>query len=498
MFFKINLPDTNYHNIIGKLTEDKTPCIKAAVWSAQHDIFYIFRDKSNNLNFRSKIRQLLPLSIQNKQNSFYVKYIDGDKWSVGEIELSDTAWQPSLLYNGEAFKAFIVTCGSRKALLDNLINKLKEQSISYEVVNQPADWPISSQSATDNYFQAIKLAYSQNVSKTLILEDDVQIDNDFKDKLFGWPGLNGEIGFLYLPDIIYGIKFDINGDIAKPNRISGQFPHDCLWGSQAIVYNRNTLAKLIANWNDINLNHDGRILEICKATNTDMVYSYPCLVEHTAETILKTPRHQATTTWNENYTGSDFINKFLQQNKIIRPDLTGAECLRVILDALLKTKGVAGDVVEFGCNEGSTSVLISKLLEKDKQLYVYDSFEGLPEASQEDGNIKTKGACPSNQAKLVKNFKQNNIKFPIITKDWFCNLIDEQIPEQISFAFLDSDLYESIMDSLMIVLPRLSDGGIIAVHDCGHKLFPGVMKACQKMLPGFKCYNNIAVWQKPV
>ncbi len=54
--------------------------------------------------------------------------------------------------------------------------------------------------------------------------------------------------------------------------------------------------------------------------------------------------------------------------------------LAVILREFERVQDIAGDVVEFGCFAGTTSVHISKWLEgSDRTFHVYDSFAGLPE-----------------------------------------------------------------------------------------------------------------------
>ena len=60
-----------------------------------------------------------------------------------------------------------------------------------------------------------------------------------------------------------------------------------------------------------------------------------------------------------------------------------AEILRLAGDCL----HVSGDFVELGCFEGDTSLLLAELLRKEKsekKLWIYDSFEGLPETREED------------------------------------------------------------------------------------------------------------------
>ena len=61
-----------------------------------------------------------------------------------------------------------------------------------------------------------------------------------------------------------------------------------------------------------------------------------------------------------------------------------------ILEIARKCLVMDGDFVELGCYKGDTSLLLAELLvekvvEKPvKKLWIYDSFEGLPEKSEED------------------------------------------------------------------------------------------------------------------
>ena len=137
-----------------------------------------------------------------------------------------------------------------------------------------------------------------------------------------------------------------------------------------------------------------------------------------------------------------------------------------ILHSLIETFNIEGDMVEMGCFYGGTSMVISYMNE-NKQLYVYDSFEGLPEKHINDGNdmFFDKGILKLNEIDLINNFKNNNIKLPVIKKSWFKDLTDNDIPKKISFAFLDGDFYESIKDSLNLIYNNVSSGGIILIDD---------------------------------
>ena len=58
--------------------------------------------------------------------------------------------------------------------------------------------------------------------------------------------------------------------------------------------------------------------------------------------------------------------------------------IEIILTELGKIldNDIPGDVVEFGCYKGTTSLFLARLLRErqvSKQLWLYDSFQGLPE-----------------------------------------------------------------------------------------------------------------------
>lgn len=143
---------------------------------------------------------------------------------------------------------------------------------------------------------------------------------------------------------------------------------------------------------------------------------------------------------------------------------------------------VAGDVTEFGCYVGTTSVFLQHALQNTaRQLHVYDSFEGLPEKSPEDsspaGEHFVAGELFAARRQLVKNFKQQQLPLPVIHKGWFSDLTENDVPEKVCFAYLDGDYYRSILDPLKLIWPRLVKGSIIVVDDYQNEQLPGVKKA---------------------
>ena len=184
------------------------------------------------------------------------------------------------------------------------------------------------------------------------------------------------------------------------------------------------------------------------------------------------------------------IHKIIDDTGIIsimmeRNQLVGIlQYLHYVLD-----KNIPGDIVELGCNVGTTSILIRKLLDlygSDKKYHVYDSWDGLPNVTNKDLS-KTqwkfkRGSCKTSKDIFIKNFTDRNLKLPIIHSGWFKDIPDKEYPEKICFAFFDGDFYTSIIDSFNKTYHKMHKGGIILIDDCGWNVLPGVELACNDFL----------------
>lgn len=158
----------------------------------------------------------------------------------------------------------------------------------------------------------------------------------------------------------------------------------------------------------------------------------------------------------------------------------------IILEQLERVlrAGTEGAVVEFGCYNGTTSLFIARLLREygeSREFHVYDSFGGLPEKTAADqspaGTQFRAGELAASKAQFIKHFKQACLALPTIHKGWFSDLQGKDVPEQISFAFLDGDFYESIWDSLKLIEHKLTPHAIIVVDDYQSEALPGAAKA---------------------
>jgi O-methyltransferase len=172
-------------------------------------------------------------------------------------------------------------------------------------------------------------------------------------------------------------------------------------------------------------------------------------------------------------------------------DQVNKEQLAVILSELEKILATRPDgaVVEFGCYIGTTSLFIRRLLNNYKdarQFHVYDSFTGLPPKTAADesraGDQFQVGELAVSKKQFLLQFQKANLKPPVIHKGWFKDVTPAEVPDQIAFAFLDGDFYESIRDSLRLVLPRMQQGSTIVIDDYAREALPGAARAAHELL----------------
>ena len=160
-----------------------------------------------------------------------------------------------------------------------------------------------------------------------------------------------------------------------------------------------------------------------------------------------------------------------------------------ILELAKKCLSVSGDYVEMGCYKGDTSLLLADIIRNvGKKLWIYDSFEGLPEKSEADESVLginfKSGELLVTKREVKQRFLKAGLPVPVIKKAWFSDLTSEDLPEQIAFAFLDGDFYESIRDSIKLVAPKMSEDGVMIVHDYTNPALPGVKKAVDEWRQG--------------
>ena len=157
---------------------------------------------------------------------------------------------------------------------------------------------------------------------------------------------------------------------------------------------------------------------------------------------------------------------------------------------------IEGDFIETGVLRGGCSILMRAFLKAmnitDRTVWLADSFEGLPAPNAEKypaDATSTWHHFLGGQASLEdvkRNFERyglldNQVKF---LKGWFSDTLPHAAINKIAVLRLDGDLYESTMDSLVNLYPKLSVGGFVIVDDYH-------LPCCREAIDDFRSKHGI-------
>lgn len=157
-------------------------------------------------------------------------------------------------------------------------------------------------------------------------------------------------------------------------------------------------------------------------------------------------------------------------------------CVRTVIE-----EGIPGDLIETGVWRGGATIFMRALLEalgdRDRKVWVADSFAGLPKPDGDTYPVDrgdkhhTVSELAISLATVQRNFRKydlldERVKF---LKGWFSETLPTAPIETLAVARLDGDMYESTMNALDHLYPKLSRGGFLIVDDWG--VLPGCKAA---------------------
>ena len=169
------------------------------------------------------------------------------------------------------------------------------------------------------------------------------------------------------------------------------------------------------------------------------------------------------------------------------------ECVETVI-----TEDVAGDLVECGVWRGGASILMRAVLDAydddTRTVWLADSFQGLPapdtENYQMDRKLRFDRYAPIlgvSQEQVAANFQRYGLLDERVRflPGWFKDTLPEAPIDKISVLRLDGDLYESTIQALDALYPRLSPGGFCIIDDYY------VLKVCRQAVTDYRTAHGI-------
>jgi O-methyltransferase len=138
---------------------------------------------------------------------------------------------------------------------------------------------------------------------------------------------------------------------------------------------------------------------------------------------------------------------------------------------------IPGSMAEIGMYRGGSAKIICSL-KGEKKFYGFDTFEGLPEDRDHEDERWFKAKQYSSEQDAVAAYL-SDFREVTLTKGLFPDSGSILDGERLSFVNLDVDLYKGMISSLTFLWEKMSDRGIILLHDTH---LGGVKKALTEFL----------------
>ena len=147
------------------------------------------------------------------------------------------------------------------------------------------------------------------------------------------------------------------------------------------------------------------------------------------------------------------------------------------LELASEIKNISGCVVECGVWRGGMIAGISQVIGKNRNYYLFDSFQGLPPAKEIDGqaalswqkNVESPNYhknCTASENEAIEAMKKAKVPSFYTRAGWFNKTLpDFRFPEPIGYLRLDADWYESTMICLEELFFKVSPRGLIVIDD---------------------------------
>ena len=150
-----------------------------------------------------------------------------------------------------------------------------------------------------------------------------------------------------------------------------------------------------------------------------------------------------------------------------------AECVATVLD-----EGIPGDLIECGVWRGGAAILMRGMLLQrgifDRQVWVADSFAGLPPPNPEtDEGLDLSAGRNPELAVSLEQVQSNFAGFGLLDhqvrflQGWFADTLRPAPIKQLAILRADGDLYSSTMDILEGLYDRVAPGGFVIIDDYG-------------------------------
>lgn len=176
--------------------------------------------------------------------------------------------------------------------------------------------------------------------------------------------------------------------------------------------------------------------------------------------------------WEED---PDFLGIY---GAVVGHTLVDRRKLYLLYQLTRQTGSLDGSFAECGVYRGGTALLFAKLKPETKRLYLFDTFEGMPETNVKE-DFHRAGDFADTSLSHVQNLLRGCAN--VVFRPGFFPATAKGLEQEIfSLAHCDMDIHSSVLDFCRFFYPRLARGGVMVFDDYGSPSCPGAKAAVQR------------------
>lgn len=173
------------------------------------------------------------------------------------------------------------------------------------------------------------------------------------------------------------------------------------------------------------------------------------------------------------------------------------------IDVSQRRVGITGDILEIGCYQGTSAIMLGYMKQPDERLIICDPFDG-ETLSAEDDTERARYYTDLSRGTFENNYRRFHAELPEIVAQPSSALHTQSLGQTFRFIHIDgSHAYDQVRSDLLLAKRFLKPNGVVVFDDLLSAHTPGVTAAVWEgvandgLVPLFQTIKFYGTWGAP-
>lgn len=175
------------------------------------------------------------------------------------------------------------------------------------------------------------------------------------------------------------------------------------------------------------------------------------------------------------------------------------------IDRAQRVAGITGDILEIGCYQGTSAILLGYMKQANERLVICDLFDGITESDEDLAERQRYYEPGFGQHKFESHYRRFHAELPEIIAQPSSTLHTMLTGQKYRFIHIDgSHAYEQVRADLLLAKALLTSGGVVSFDDLLSPHTPGVTAAVWEgvandgLIPMLQTIKFYGTWDSPI